>query len=63
MTSDEGREEMLREIYCLDVYDIEYEENGRPISVDGEWKAKIHHVKIINPINFGALVEEGILYQ
>ncbi|GEM_PF-4650529 len=62
MTSDEGREEMLREIYAED-HDIEYEENGRPISVDGEWKAKIHHVKIINPINFGALIEEGILNQ
>mgnify|MGYP003675204398 FL=1 len=62
MTSDEGREEMLREIYAED-HDIEYEKNGRPISVDGEWKAKIHHVKIIHPLNFLALIEEGILNQ
>ena len=50
MTSKDTHLQMLKEVYGDD-----YTENERSI--------KVHDVKIIHPLNFLALVEEGILNQ
>lgn len=73
MTSKDTHRQMLQEVYGDD-YEEDYEkieqdnedfekgdtpalltENGRRITV--------HNVKPIHPLNFGALIEEGILKQ
>ena len=73
MTSKDTHRQMLQEVYGDD-YEEDYEkieqdnedfekgdipalltENGRRITV--------HNVKLIHPLNFGALIEEGILKQ
>ena len=63
MTSKDTHLQMLKEVYGDD-YIEDYEEGDTPsLRTENERSIKVHDVKIIHPLNFLALVEEGILNQ
>ena len=63
MTSKDTHLQMLKEVYGDD-YIEDYEEGNTPsLRTEHERSIKVHNVKIIHPLNFGALIEEGILNQ
>lgn len=63
MTSKDTHLQMLKEVYGDD-YIEDYEEGDTPsLRTENERSIKVHDVKIIHPLNFLALIEEGILNQ
>ena len=63
MTSKDTHLQMLREAYGDD-YEDDFEKGDTPsLRTENERSIKVHNVKIIHPLNFLALIEEGILYQ
>jgi len=71
MTSKDTHLQMLKEVYGDDyIEDYEEFDNGgfgggdTPfLRTENERSIKVHDVKVIHPLNFLALVEEGILKQ
>ena len=72
MTSKDTHLQMLKEVYGDD-YEEDFEKGDTPAlltgtSDDNKWlpysrRITVHNVKIIHPLNFLALIEEGILNQ
>ena len=63
MTSKDTHRQMLQEVYGDD-YEEDYEKEDTPaLLTENGRRITVHNVKIIHPLNFGALIEEGILNQ
>jgi hypothetical protein len=63
MTSKDTHRQMLQEVYGDD-YEEDYEKGDTPaLLTENGRRITVHNVKIIHPLNFGALIEEGILNQ
>ena len=66
MTSKGTHLQMLREAYGDD-YEEDFEKGDTPALLTGtsycRRRITVRNVKLIHPINFGALIEEGILNQ
>jgi hypothetical protein len=63
MTSKDTHRQMLQEVYGDD-YEEDYEKEDTPaLLTENGRRITVHNVKLIHPLNFGALIEEGILKQ
>jgi hypothetical protein len=63
MTSKDTHRQMLQEVYGDD-YEEDYEKEDTPaLLTENGRRITVHNVKPIHPLNFGALIEEGILKQ
>lgn len=63
MTSKDTHRQMLQEVYGDD-YEEDYEKGDTPaLLTENGRRITVHNVKLIHPLNFGALIEEGILKQ
>ena len=63
MTSKDTHRQMLQEVYGDD-YEEDFEKEDTPaLLTENGRRITVHNVKIIHPLNFGALIEEGILKQ
>ena len=62
-TSKDTHRQMLQEVYGDD-YEEDYEKEDTPaLLTENGRRITVHNVKLIHPLNFGALIEEGILKQ
>ena len=63
MTSKDTHRQMLQEVYGDD-YEEDFEKGDTPaLLTENGRRITVHNVKPIHPLNFGALIEEGILKQ
>ena len=63
MTSKDTHRQMLQEVYGDD-YEEDFEKGDTPaLLTENGRRITVHNVKFIHPLNFGALIEEGILKQ
>ena len=63
MTSKDTHRQMLQEVYGDD-YEEDFEKEDTPaLLTENGRRITVHNVKLIHPLNFGALIEEGILKQ
>ena len=63
MTSKDTHRQMLQEVYGDD-YEEDFEKGDTPaLLTENGRRITVHNVKPIHPLNFGALIEEGILNQ
>ena len=63
MTSKDTHRQMLQEVYGDD-YEEDFEKGDTPaLLTENGRRITVHNVKLIHPLNFGALIEEGILKQ